>query len=245
MLTKKGGLEVLQVVELPVEAPGPGQVRVRVRAAGVGSTDLIMLPGSYRYAPKIPFVPGYEVAGVVDAIGAGVTGFEVGERVAALTVYGSFAELLIREAEHFLPIPEGVSDRDAAAVILNYVTAWQMIHRVAKVQPGRTALVTGAAGGVGTAALQLLRLAGVKTYGAASAPKHELLRSLGAVPIDHRAGSDFRSAATRRRFCSPRLVAANRQPLTSQRLETRERAPALRKWPSRAPTGCSAWRRAE
>ena len=189
MLTKKGGPEVLQVVELPVEAPGPGQLRVRVRAAGVGSTDLIMLTGSYLYAPKIPFVPGYEVAGVVDAIGAGVTGFEVGERVAALTVYGSFAELLVREAEHFLPIPDGVSDRDAAAVILNYVTAWQMIHRVAKVQPGRTALVTGAAGGVGTAALQLLRLAGVKTYGAASAPKHELLRSLGAMPIDYRAGS--------------------------------------------------------
>jgi NADPH:quinone reductase len=189
MLTKKGGPEVLQVVELPVEAPGPGQLRVRVRSAGVGSTDLIMLTGGYLYAPKIPFVPGYEVAGVVDAIGAGVTGFEVGERVAALTVYGSFAELLIREAEHFLPIPEGVSDRDAAAVILNYVTAWQMIHRVAKVQPGGTALVTGAAGGVGTAALQLLRLARVKTYGAASAPKHELLRSLGAVPIDHRAGS--------------------------------------------------------
>jgi NADPH:quinone reductase len=189
MCTKKGGPEVLQVVELPVEAPGPGQLRVRVRAAGVGSTDLIMLTGSYLYAPKIPFVPGYEVVGVVDGIGAGVTGFEVGDRVAALTVYGGFAELLIREAEHFLPIPEGVSDRDAAAVILNYVTAWQMIHRVAKVQPCRTALVTGAAGGVGTATLQLLRLAGVKTYGAASTPKHELLRSLGAIPIDYRAGT--------------------------------------------------------
>ncbi len=189
MLTKKGGPEVLQIVELPVGAPGPGQLRVRVRAAGVGSTDLIMLAGSYLYAPKIPFVPGYEVAGVVDAIGTGVAGFEVGQRVAALTVYGGFAELLVREAEHFLPIPDGVSDRDAAAVILNYVTAWQMIHRVAKVQPGQTALVTGAAGGVGTAALQLLRLAGVKTYGAASAPKHDLVRSLGAIPIDYRAGS--------------------------------------------------------
>lgn len=189
MLTRKGGPEVLKVVELPVEAPGPGQLRVRVRAAGVGSTDVMMLTGSYLYAPKIPFVPGYEVAGVVDAIGRGVIGFEVDQRVAALTVYGSFAELLVRETEHFLPIPDGVSDRDAAAVILNYVTAWQMIHRVAKVQPGRTALVTGAAGGVGTAALQLLRLAGVKTYGAASAPKHELLRSLGAIPIDYRAGS--------------------------------------------------------
>jgi NADPH:quinone reductase len=112
----------------------------------------------------------------------------VGQRVAALTVYGGFAELLVREAEHFLPIPDGVSDTDAAAVILNYGTAWQMIHRVAKVQRGRSALVTGAAGGVGTAALQILRLAGLKTYGAASAPKHATLRSLGATPIDHRAG---------------------------------------------------------
>src|ERR1035438_6808399 len=145
--------------------------------------------GNYRYAPKIPFVPGYEVAGVVEAIGAGVTGFEVGQRVAALTVYGGFAELVVREAEHFLPIPDGVSDRDAAAVILNYVTAWQMLYRVANVQPGRTALVTGAAGGVGSAALQLLRLAGVKTYGVASTPKHGILRSLGATPIDYHAGA--------------------------------------------------------
>lgn len=188
MLTKKGGPEVLQVVDLPIKQPGPGQLRVRVRAAGVGSTDLIMLAGNYLYAPKMPFVPGYEVAGVVEAIGAGVTGFDVGQRVAALTVYGAFAELLVREAEHFLPIPDAVSNRDAAAVILNYVTAWQMIHRVAKVRSGQTALVTGAAGGVGTAALQLLRLAGVKTYGAASAPKHDTLRSLGATPIDYRAG---------------------------------------------------------
>jgi len=189
MLTKKGGPEVLQVVELPIEQPGQGQLRVRVRAAGVGATDLIMLAGAYMFAPKIPFVPGYEIAAVVEAIGAGVTGFDLGQRVAALTVYGGFAELLVREAEHFLPIPVGVSDRDAAAVILNYVTAWQMIHRVAKVRPGQTALVTGAAGGVGTAVLQLLRLMGVKTYGAASRRKHAILRSLGATPIDYQAGS--------------------------------------------------------
>jgi NADPH:quinone reductase-like Zn-dependent oxidoreductase len=189
MVTTKGGPEALEIVELPVEPPGPGQLRIRVRAAGVGSTDLIVLAGNYRFAPKIPLVPGYEAAGVVDAIGDGVTGFEVGQRVAGLTVYGAFAEFLIREAEHFLPIPDGVSDRDAAAVILNYVTAWQMIYRVAKVRPGQTALVTAAAGGVGTAALQLLRLAGVKTYGAASSPKHGILRSLGATPIDYRAGT--------------------------------------------------------
>ncbi len=188
MLTKKGGPEVLQVVELPVEQSGPGQLRVRVHAAGMGSTDLTMLAGNYPYAPKIPFVPGYEVAGVVEAMGSGVTGFKLGQRVAALTVYGGFAELLVREAEHFLPIPGGVSDRDAAAVILNYGTAWQMIHRVAHARPGQTALVTGAAAGVGTAALQLLKLAGLKTYGAASSSKHETVRSLDATPIDYRAG---------------------------------------------------------
>jgi NADPH:quinone reductase len=188
MLTRKGGPDVLQIVELPVEAPGPGQLRVRVSAAGVGATDVIMLGGSYPFAPKIPFVPGYEVAGTVDAIGAGVTGFESGQRVAALTVYGSFAEFLVREAEHFLPIPKEVSDRDAAAVILNYGTAWQMIHRVARVSAGQTAIITGAAGGVGTAALQLLRLAGVKAYGAATEKKHAILRELGAIPIDYRSG---------------------------------------------------------
>ncbi len=188
MLTKKGGPEVLEIVELPVEPPGPGQLRVRVRAAGVGVTDLLMLAGTYRYAPKMPFVPGYEAAGVVEAIGPGVTGFEIGQRVAALTVHGAFAEVLMRNAEHLVPIPDGVSDQDAAAVILNFGTAWQMIHRVAKVRAGQTALVTGASGGVGIAALQLLKLAGVKTYGAASSQKHDTVRTLGAIPIDYRAG---------------------------------------------------------
>jgi NADPH:quinone reductase len=191
MLTRKGGpkaLDVLEVVELPVREPGPGEARVRIRAAGVGSTDLMILGGSYLYAPKIPFVPGYEIAGVVDALGPGASGLSVGQRVAALTVYDGFGEMLVRDATHFLPIPDGVSDRDAAAVILNYVTAYQAIHRVGRATVGQTALVTGAAGGVGTAALQLLRLAGVKTYGTASASKHPTLQALGAIPIDYRAG---------------------------------------------------------
>jgi NADPH2:quinone reductase len=186
MLTKTGGPEVLQRVELPVGAPISGQLRVRVRAAGIGSTDLSMLSGAYLYAANIPFVPGYEIAAVVDTIGAGVSGFEIGQRVAALTVHGGYGELIVRDAADFLPIPDRVSNEDAAAVILNYVTAWQMIHRVAKVRAGQTALVTGAAGGVGTAALQLLRLAGVTTYGAASATKHDTVRKLGATPLDYR-----------------------------------------------------------
>jgi len=188
MVTKAGGPEALEGVELPVEEPGPGQLRVRVRATGVGSTDLLLLAGKYRYAPKIPVVPGYEVAGVVDAIGPGVTGFELGQGVAALTVHDGFGERIVRGAEHFLRIPDEVSDAQAAGAILNYVSAWQMIHRVAKVRPGQTALVTGAAGGVGTAMLQLLQLAGVKAYGAASAKKHSTVRKLGAIPIDYRAG---------------------------------------------------------
>jgi len=191
MLTRKGTpitLDVLKVMDVPVQEPGPGQIRVRVRAAGVGSTDLSMLDGSYIFAPKIPFVPGYEIAGVVDAVGPGVASFRVGDRVASLTVHGGFGELLVRDAVHFSPIPDGISDRDAAAVILNYVTAYQAIHRVGNVKAGQTALVTGAAGGVGTAALQLLRVAGVKTYGAASVSKHDTIRKLGAIPVDYKTG---------------------------------------------------------
>jgi NADPH:quinone reductase len=188
MLPRIGGPEVLRAVDLPLPDPGPKQLRVRIRAAGVGSTDLMMLAGRYTYAPPMPFVPGYEIAGVVDAIGTELKNFRIGQRVAALTLHGGFAEYIVRDAEHFIPIPDGVSDVQAAAAVLNYVTAWQMVHRVAKVQRGQTALVTGAAGGVGTATLQLLRLAGVKTHGAASTAKHAVIRQFGATPIDYRQG---------------------------------------------------------
>jgi NADPH2:quinone reductase len=188
MITRPGGPEVLQPVDLPVVEPGPGELRVRVRACGVGATDLTMLTGTYAFAPKLPLVGGYEIAGIVEALGTGVSGFHVGQRVAALTVHGGFAERLVRGAVHFVPIPDEVSDVQAAAVILNYVSAWQMIHRAVNVQAGQTALVTGAGGGVGTAILQLLHLAGVKTYGAASARKHGLVAKLGATPIDYQAG---------------------------------------------------------
>jgi hypothetical protein len=189
VLPRKGGREVLQLKTFPIEEPGPLQLRVRVLAAGVGGTDLSMLAGNYLYAPKMPLVPGYEVAGVVDALGSGVTGFALGQRVAALTVYGGFGQMPLREAEHFVPIPDGVSDVwKQLRSILNYVTAWQMIHRIAKVQPGQTALVTGAAGGVGTALLQPLHLAGARTYGAASLMKHGMVGKLGATPIDYRSG---------------------------------------------------------
>lgn len=119
---------------------------------GPWSTDLIMLAGKYRYAPKIPFVPGFEVAAQSKPLALVLNRFRTGPACGGAYRVRWFAELLVRNAEHFLPAPDGVSDRDAAAVILNYVTAWQMIHRVAKLRPGQTAVVTGAAGGVGTAA---------------------------------------------------------------------------------------------
>ena len=132
MLTKKGGPEVLQVVDQPVIDPGPGEVRITVRATGAGGTDITMRRGSYAFAPPIPFVPGYEVVGEVDAVGAGVTELRVGQRVAALLVHCGYAERVVRKATEFVPVPEGLDDAQAVALILNYVTAYQAIHRTAK-----------------------------------------------------------------------------------------------------------------
>jgi NADPH2:quinone reductase len=188
MLTRKGDPEVLENVELPLPEPGPGELRVKVRATGVGSTDVTMRRGYYPYAPKLPFVPGYESIGVVEAIGAGVTGFAIGQRVAALLVHGGYATHVVRRATEWVPVPDGLDDAEAVALILNYVTAYQAIHRDAKLAPGTTALVTAAAGGVGQALVQLLRLHGVRVIAAASARSHALLRALGAEPIEGRTG---------------------------------------------------------
>lgn len=187
MLTRRGGPEVLETAFLPVRDPGPGEARLRVRATGAGGTDVTMRRGRYAFAPPIPFVPGYEVIGDVEALGAGVTNVKIGDRVAALVVHGGYAERIVRPARDLVPVPGGLDDGDAVALILNYVTAYQAIHRVARVQPGRTALVTGANGGVGTALVELLRLAGASVYAAAARSHHEGLRDAGAVPIDGRA----------------------------------------------------------
>ena len=181
-----GGLDRIVVVDLPLEPPGPGELRIRVEAAGAGATDLTMRKSKYMFAPPWPFTLGYEVLGRVDAIGAGVSGFAVGQRVCALTVYGAQAEYLTRTAEDFVVVPEAL---DAAAVValpLNYGTAYQMIHRVAKVRAGQTALVTGANGGVGTALLELLRPLGVKTFGTAHPRHFDLVREYGAEPLEAR-----------------------------------------------------------
>jgi NADPH2:quinone reductase len=187
MLTRHGGPEVLEQVELPLREPNPDQVRLRVRATGAGGTDVTMRRGRYMFAPPIPFVPGYEVIGEIEALGANVRGFELGQRVAALTVHGGYAERIVLAAHDLVPVPEALDDGEALALILNYVTAYEAIHRVAHAKPGQTALVTGANGGVGSAAVELLRLHGLNVIAAAGPAHHAALRASGATPIDSRA----------------------------------------------------------
>jgi NADPH:quinone reductase len=185
-LKGKGGLDQLQQVEIPLERPKDGEIRIRVRASGAGFTDITKRTGYYPYRPAFPFVEGYEVVGDVDAMGPGVAGFVLGQRVCALTVYGAWAEYFTRSAEDFVPIPEGLDDAEVVALILNYVTAYQMIHRSAAMQPGQVALVTGANGGVGTALMELLRVHQIRALGLASRQHFDLIRSLGGEPIESR-----------------------------------------------------------
>jgi NADPH:quinone reductase-like Zn-dependent oxidoreductase len=186
VLTGKGGLDRLELRHLPLREPGPGELRVRVRAAGAGSTDVLMRIGNYPYRPPFPFTVGYELVGEVDAVGAGVSGFARGERVCAMTVTGAQAEYVVRSAEEFVKVPQGLDDAEVVALPLNYATAYQLIHRCTELKAGQSVLVTGANGGVGSALLELLRPLGVRVIGAAS-PKHfGLLRALGAEPIDAR-----------------------------------------------------------
>jgi NADPH:quinone reductase-like Zn-dependent oxidoreductase len=186
MLTGKGDPDVLREVELPLVEPKEGEVRIAVSATGAGGTDILMRRGFYPYAPRIPFTPGYEVVGRVEAIGPGVNTLAVGQRVAGLIVHGGYAEKLVRPASTFVNVPDGVDDATAVALILNYATAWQAIHRIAAVEPTDTVLVTGANGGVGVAMLELLRLNGTRTLGAGSGRAHALIASYGATPVESR-----------------------------------------------------------
>ena len=171
---------------MPLQPPKAGELRIRVRASGVGFTDITKRTGNYPYRPAFPFVEGYEVLGDVDATGPGVNGFAVGQRVCALTVYGAWAEYFTRDAEDFVPVPDGLDDAEVIALILNYVTAYQMIHRIARMRPGQVALVTGANGGVGTALLELLQAHGIRALGLASRKHFEFVRSLGGEPVESR-----------------------------------------------------------
>jgi NADPH:quinone reductase-like Zn-dependent oxidoreductase len=147
--------------------------------------DVAVRKGERPFLPKVPFTPGYAVLGVVDAVGEWVTAVGVGDHVAALTNYGGYAETITWDAEELVPVPETLDPAKAVVLILNYLVAYQILHRIAQVEPGDKVLIVGASGGVGTAFLELGRLAGLKMVGLASPRKHGVLREYGATPIDY------------------------------------------------------------
>jgi NADPH:quinone reductase-like Zn-dependent oxidoreductase len=187
-ITKFGGPEVLDVRPAPDPSPGPGQVRIRVHAAGLNFAEVMARQGLYPDAPKPPCVVGYEVAGVVDAVGPDVVGPAVGRRVLALVRFGGHAELVCAPATQVVELPETLGFEEAAAIPVNYLTAFHMLFRVAHLRAGQRVLVHMAAGGVGIAVLQLCRtVPDVVTFGTASATKHEALLAEGCThPIDYR-----------------------------------------------------------
>jgi NADPH2:quinone reductase len=187
-------LDVLSLNEVPDPEPGPGQVLVRVRAAAANFPDLLMCRGLYQVRPALPFTPGVELCGEIVAVGAGVTGFGVGDRVIGGPVQptGGFGELAVMRADAILPAPDGLDDAEAAAFFITYQTGWFGLHRRAQLKAGETLLVHAAAGGVGSGAVQLGKAAGARVIGVVGGQrKAEAARALGADVVIDRREQDF------------------------------------------------------
>src|SRR6266568_4551519 len=185
IVTHYGGPDALRVVEEECPEPKDGEVRVRVLAAGVSLPDLLMREGVHPETPRLPFTPGWDLIGVVDRLGAGISGIEPGQIVAALPISGAYAEFVCLPQRELVPVPSGLDAAEAVSLVLNYVTAYQMLHRSARVRPGQRVLIHGAAGGVGSALLQLGRLAELEMYGTCSSQKASAVSDLGGIPIDY------------------------------------------------------------
>ena len=190
IVTRYGGPDVLQVLEEECPEPRHGEVRVNVRAAGVSLPDILAREGVHPETPRPPFTPGWDLVGVVDQVGDGVSGIEAGQIVAAMPISGAYAEFVCLPQRELVPVPSGLDPAEAVSLVLNYITAYQMMHHSAKVRSGQRALIHGAAGGVGTALLQLGSLAGLEMYGTCSSRGTPAVSDLGAKPIDYRA-QDF------------------------------------------------------
>ncbi len=176
-------LELETVADLP--EPREGEVRARVLVTSAAFTDVMIRKGMYPdVKDKPPFTPGYDMVGIVDATGPQTVRFKPGDRVADLTTIGAYAEYLCMAEDRLTRVPDGVSEVDALGMILSAVTPYQMLTRVAKMRAGQSLLIHGAGGAVGTAMLQLARDAGITAFGTDVATKHDLIRSLGATPID-------------------------------------------------------------
>jgi NADPH:quinone reductase len=186
-----GGPEVLRVVEEKDPRPGAGEVRVRVLAAGVSFTDSQLRAGTYiPGGPKPPFTPGYELVGVVEELGPDCSRLRVGDRIGALTVWGADADRVCVPEAGAVEVPQDLDPAEVLSLVFTYVTAYQVLHRTARAKRGETVLVHGAAGRVGTAALELGALAGLRLFGTASARDRAAVERLGAVAIDYR-NEDF------------------------------------------------------
>jgi NADPH:quinone reductase-like Zn-dependent oxidoreductase len=187
VIPRYGPPDVFETREVPDPTPRDGELRIRVRAAGVNFADVLTRLGLYPDAPKPPVVVGYEVAGHIDALGSSVTGFTEGDRVVALTRFGGYADTVVVPAVQAFRFPDALSDSEAAAVPVNYLTAALALYRMAALASGETVLVHNAGGGVGIAATQLARLRRATVIGTASAVKHDALRSFGVEhTIDYR-----------------------------------------------------------
>jgi NADPH:quinone reductase len=185
VVTHYGGPDELRAVEEERPEPKPGEVRVKVLAAGVSLPDVMMREGIHPETPRLPFTPGWDLVGVADRLGDGVSGIEPGQIVAALPISGAYTEFLCLPERELVPVPSGLDPAEAVSLILNYVTAYQMLHRSAKVRRGQRVLIHGAAGGVGSALLQLGRLAGLEMYGTCSSRGASAVSDLGGIPIDY------------------------------------------------------------
>jgi NADPH:quinone reductase-like Zn-dependent oxidoreductase len=190
IVTKRGGPEFLQVIEKELPPPLSGEAQIRILATPVCQDDVAVRVGNRPFLAKVPFVPGYSILGVVEAIGEDVTQAAVGDRVAALTNFGGYAEYITLPEEELVHVPEILHSAEAAVLILNYLVAYQVLHRIAMVKPGDKVLIVGASGGVGTAFLELGKLAELEMYGLASRSKQDILAEYGATPIDYHA-QDF------------------------------------------------------
>jgi len=185
VVTRYGGPEAIRVLEEDRPEPKDGEARVRVLAAGVSLPDIMAREGIHPETPPVPFTPGWDLVGVVDRLGEGVSGIEPGQTVAAMPIHGAYAEFVCLPQRELVPVPSGLDAAEAVCMILNYITAYQMMHRSARVAPGQRALIHGASGGVGSALLQLGRLAGLATYGTCSARGASAVSDLGGIPIDY------------------------------------------------------------
>ena len=181
-ISKAGPPETLVLKEAPDPSPRAGEARIRVEASGVNFADVMGRMGLYPDLPKIPVVPGYEVAGRVDAVGEGVDPAWIGRNVFALTRFGGYADVVCEPTGRIFARPEGMSAEEGAAIPVNYITAWQLIVVMGGLKAGETMLVHSAGGGVGIAATQIAKHLGAKVIGTASAAKHQELRALG---VDH------------------------------------------------------------